>query len=580
MKQYSELKFYKRASELYLRALWNKGFAINSLPVVHGKSDPLSYLDNQQLYLPDKIFLDELNPFYYRAAATHAACHVIYGGQPFDSSDYNFMQREIIGLVEDLRVELQAIKQFPGLRRLWLQFHNIENENSISARQLMLRLSQSILDASYNDEHQWVKKGKALILHISENNKLSEAVIETGLKLANDLGQMRLPLNSGRYEQAVKYRDDNRCLWHSIIESRNKPGTTEQQEDDSLRNNQLVEASQGLQLKISDFQHEHGEGLLIEQKQAADFIYLLHDETQQDFNFKYPEWDYRIHTLKQDWCSLQEQLSPAGSAETVEKIKNQHRLILARLRYIASKVRIEKQQRVRRLEEGDEIDLDPMINAMVATRSNTMPDTRVFMRNDLVEDKELAISILLDLSESTNQLVSGSSIPISELLRDAVLLLGETLSVAGEHFSISGFSSNGRHQVKVINFKLFNEPFVSGCSRLTNITGNYSTRLGTAIRHCAQGLSQQPSRKKLLLVITDGIPSDIDVYDSKYLVEDSWHAVHNLYQYGISPFCLNLDSKADSTTEHIFGDARYMTIDNLARLPEALSYIYIKYLRH
>ena len=160
------------------------------------------------------------------------------------------------------------------------------------------------------------------------------------------------------------------------------------------------------------------------------------------------------------------------------------------------------------------------------------------------------------------------------------MLLGETLSIAEEQFAISGFSSNGRHQVDITNFKAFSESFANSKARLSEIHGKHSTRLGAAIRHSEQSLAQQMQRKKLLLVITDGAPSDIDVYDQHYLEHDSWHAIHALNKSGIKSFCLNLDTGANQVIEHIFGRGRYETLEQLDRLPEVLSRIYLRYARH
>jgi nitric oxide reductase activation protein len=166
------------------------------------------------------------------------------------------------------------------------------------------------------------------------------------------------------------------------------------------------------------------------------------------------------------------------------------------------------------------------------------------------------------------------------MIRDAVLLLGETLSIADELFSISGFCSNGRHEVYVNHFKNFNESFEQSKARLSTVRGQYSTRLGAAIRNTADYLAQQPSKMKLLLVVTDGEPSDIDVFDRHYLDHDSWHAVHSLANQGIKPFCLNLDSRSDQVMEHIFGRGKYMTLDQLHHLPEILFQVYMRYGRH
>lgn len=574
----AELKNHRRYIELYLRALWDRGFVLQEAET--DSQSAISYVDGNTIHLPDQVLLKQHSPQYYRAAATHAALHIVYGAQEFDLGEHNLMQRTMIGLVEDLRIELAAIKQFPGLRKLWLAFHPSQKEQLDNSQNLMARLSRSVLDPAYQDSHMWVNKGKQLVLDNHAELDSEESSVETGLRLANDLGQMRLPLNSGRYEQLIAYRDDNRCLWLETIEKRQQSDSANSSEDSLHQQKRLREEDSGVELKISTADNQHGKGYEIKCEDKADFEFLQYQQPGEVPALSYPEWDYRTHVLKQDWCSLTEFKGYAGSKEKITRIFDAHKTTLHRLRHIAKRLYTEKRQRIRKLLEGDEIDLDPMINAMVALRSREAPDVRVFMQEANRQEKDMAISILLDLSQSTNQVVPGTGMTMSALMRDAVLLLGETLSIAGERFAISGFSSNGRSQVKLTNFKRFSEAFEESKAGLADIRGEYSTRLGTAIRHSEGSLLKQPERKKLLLVITDGAPSDIDVYDSDYLQHDSWHAVHALARSGIKSFCLNLDSRADSVIEHIFGIGRFETLDNIARLPEVLSRIYLRHTRH
>ncbi len=586
-----ELKNCKRRIELYLRALWGTGFNLQCAELENTALDNdvvTSYIHNKSIYLPENIsFLTTSQvsfkqhfPQYYRAAATHAALHVVYGDEPFLRSSHNLLQRNMIGLVEDLRLELRAIEELPGLRQLWLSFHLRHQLQTDNAQNLMARLSLSVLDPAYQDEHLWVHKGKALILENKSNLENSAFSLETGLHLANDLGQMRLPLNAGRYEQIVTYRDDNRCLWQEAIDIHQLNETVNNVEDSILQNKSFKENSHGIELEISHNDKPTGEGLNIQQQERAGFEYCQTRAEEMTLSATYPEWDYRTHVLKKDWCTVTQLKCKNGSIDKVVDIFERHKDTLLRLRHIAKRLQTEKRQRIRNIEEGDEVDLDPLINAMVAIRSKLTPDTRVFMQNSNRRYKDMAILILLDLSESTNETVIGTNTAMSQLMRDAVLLLGETLSIAEERFAITGFSSNGRHQINMTNFKEFSESFAESKARLSEIRGKHSTRLGPAIRHSELSLAQQMQQKKLLLVITDGAPSDIDVYDKHYLKNDSWHAIRALKKSGINAFCLNLDSGATQVIEHIFGSGHFETLENLTRLPEVLSRLYIKHARH
>lgn len=579
MTQLITLERYHKTSELYLRALWGRGFIVNGVVVDEVNNIPLSYLADETICLPDKVSLKKTHEYYYRAAATHASLHVMSAAGIFTQADLNFMQRSVVGLVEDLRLELRAIQHFPGLRRLWLDFHQLAENKHVSAPQLLLRLSRSVLDPEYQDDHHWVCKGRQKILNAVAGNDNSAISMEVGLSLANDLGQMRLPLNSGRYEQSVAYRDDNRCLWQNVQEHSQQAEISAASTVLEAQQISLVEADTGFALELSDSTVQGGEGLRLEDHDDAVLEYRQTVPTVLLAERAYPEWDYRSQVLKQDWCRVQEYAGRSGSGAIIDEISARHKYTLSRLRRMAKRLRIEKQQWLRKLEDGEQLDLASTIDAMVAVRGRMTPDARVFMRKAQQQEKNLAISILLDLSESTNERIDASQQSITQILRDAVLLLGETLSAAGDDFSIAGFSSNGRHEVNVTRFKSFTEEFEASKSRLSEIRGCFSTRLGAAIRHSASELALQPQQKKLLLVITDGAPSDIDVYDQHYLLQDSWYAVRGLHRQGIKPFCINLHRRSDAIIEHIFGRGRAETIDSVVRLPDLLAHLYLRYMR-
>ena len=273
------------------------------------------------------------------------------------------------------------IKKFPGLKSLWLSFHPVcENKNS--AMDLMVRLSRSVLDPDYVDESQWVEKGKNLILL---NNSLicdANMSMEVGLRLANDLGQMRMPLNSGMYEQPVIYRDDNRHLWKDTSNVSEPASEINQVNESNTHDKQLKENTAGRELMFSEESTNYNSGYVVNEKHEAALEYLKLSGKGGDNNFLYPEWDYRSHVLKKDWCYLFEAQSQAGSNEKVEAIFEKHKVTLNRLRMVAKKLQIEKRQRTRKLEDGDDIDLDLAIGATVSMRTGVIPDSRVFVRDD------------------------------------------------------------------------------------------------------------------------------------------------------------------------------------------------------
>ena len=162
-----------------------------------------------------------------------------------------------------------------------------------------------------------------------------------------------------------------------------------------------------------------------------------------------------------------------------------------------------------------------------------------------------------------------------ELSQEAVSLLGWAVDRLDDELAIAGFSSNTRHEVRYQHIKGYSEKWddeVKG--RLGAIEAGFSTRMGAALRHAGDTLAHRKSDKKLLLVLTDGEPADIDVDDDRHLTEDAHKAVQELDQQGVYTYCINLDKKADEYVRDIFGN-QYTVIDNVSRLPEKLPQLFM-----
>jgi nitric oxide reductase NorD protein len=187
------------------------------------------------------------------------------------------------------------------------------------------------------------------------------------------------------------------------------------------------------------------------------------------------------------------------------------------------------------------------------------------------------VLVLLDLSQSTNDMVVSAGTTVLELAREATALLADAMDRIGDSFAIHGFSSNGRHDVGYYRFKDFDRPYGERAkARLAGMSGHLSTRMGTALRHAGGYLSARHSHKKLMLLVTDGEPSDIDVHDSQYLVMDAKRAVEELRHRGIYSYCMSLDARGDRYVSRIFGMRNWTVVDHLQRLPEKLPLLYMR----
>ncbi len=246
------------------------------------------------------------------------------------------------------------------------------------------------------------------------------------------------------------------------------------------------------------------------------------------------------------------------------------------MKYLVRAVQVQRPIRLKKRLEGDRLDLDACINATIDLRTGIAPDPRVHAILGR-QQRDLSVLVLLDLSQSTNDMISNDSTTVLNLAREATVLLADAMARIGDSFAIHGFSSNGRHDVGYYRFKDFDRPYGElSKARLAGMTGQLSTRMGTALRHAGSFLQDRRAHKKLILLVTDGEPSDIDVHDAQYLVFDAKKAVEENNRHGIFTYCMSLDPKADRYVSRIFGMRNYMVLDHIRRLPEKLPMLYMR----
>lgn len=553
----------QRRLSLYLRALWGRSFTLVS------GAQAFPGIETGMIRLP----AGWPDVQRYRAAAAHAAAHLLYGATPFICNDLNARQRALIALLEDARIESLALREFPGLRRLWLPLHRTTAVAENGFEDMLARLAYACIDPDYRDGNPWVQKGVALYReHVHESTDALRARA-VGLQLANDIGQLRIAMNESQPPCVTAYRDDNLHLWVqeqglAALDGHAAPA------DAARQAAHWVETVGGKVLPFAGerSQRDAPKGWSIRSVAADSALEFHASEVRAAVaHHRYPEWDYRNGVLRQAWATVHERAAPAGAIGGAEAVLAQHAHLLAALERRVGALRQQGRMRLRRQYEGDDVDLNAAVGAAVELRSRHAPELRVYARQHLHTRQDVTVLLLLDLSESMNDRLANAQPSALELTRAASLLLAAVLERLGLRFAVHGFNSNGRHEVYYLRFKDFSEPCPTGVrDRLAGMHAGLSTRLGAALRHAGAALTQQPGERRLLLVITDGQPSDIDVHDARYLTEDARHAHQFLRGEGIQTFCLSLDPRGDAYAERIFGAAHYEVLDSVGRLPEKL----------
>jgi nitric oxide reductase NorD protein len=502
----------------------------------------------------------------YKAAAAHAQAHLVFGGPRFPIGSLKPLQIALVSLIEDARIELSAMHQLPGLRKLWSPYHVAVPAGVAAAPTLLARLARALFDPSYQDDDSFVVKGRAMFE--ARRPRLGDPAIsrEIGMLLGNDLGQMRVQFNAKTYVVEPVYRDDGLGLW-DFGDDAPSSGETLDLVVDAARIEQREDPDQtSLHPDVRKDESEVGRARPVAPDRRGVAI------------AKYPEWDRAHGVERPEWTTVREVLAQPGDPRLVEQALDRADVLRNRIRRLVRGVRVGRAIRLKRQLDGHDLDVDAVIDAGIALRMAREPDPRVF-RATTSKHRDLAVLLLLDISESTrDRLASGTS--VLEVERLAVAVLAEAMDALGDPFSMLAFASNGRDDVEMTTVKALHEPYDRACvGRLAALSPGLSTRLGTALRHAGQSISHARSFRKLVIVLTDGEPSDIDVADPLDLVEDARRAAVGLRARGIDGFGVVLGSGAMNSALRIFGRGNTMLVPRIEDLPARLSELYFRLAR-
>ncbi|HEY9572070.1 MAG TPA: VWA domain-containing protein, partial [Pusillimonas sp.] len=219
--------------------------------------------------------------------------------------------------------------------------------------------------------------------------------------------------------------------------------------------------------------------------------------------------------------------------------------------------------------DGDDIDLEACTEALADMRAG-LPMPQALYKQQRPQRRDMAITLLIDISGSTDSWLSADQ-RIIDVEREALLLVGIALERLGEPYSIQAFSGEGPNDVTISPIKAFHEPYGKDIAlRIAALEPQHYTRAGAALRHASTLLMKQPARHRLLLLLSDGKPNDVDQYEGRYGVEDMRRAVQEAKQQGIFPFCLTIDRQAASYLPSVFGAGQYALLGKPQLLPTVL----------
>lgn len=283
----------------------------------------------------------------------------------------------------------------------------------------------------------------------------------------------------------------------------------------------------------------------------------------------YPEWDWKSGSYMSDHVNVEERIAEEKDDAAFDKPRTRRRIERVKRQFEALRPR---RRIVRRQTDGFDLDLDEVIRARCDLMASGEAGDRLYtaIRDD---ERDLAVSVLIDVSRSTESAVSGR--PVIEIAREALAALIGGIDACGDAVSVHAFSSLRRDKVMIETIKDFDE--ANGLTirrRIMGLSPKFYTRMGAAIRHVSRHLAARAAQRHLLLVITDGKPNDLDHYEGRHGIEDTRRAVQEARRLGQAVFAITVDGKARDYIPYLFGQNGFAIVPHAEKLVEALPDMY------
>ncbi len=581
--------------------------------------------DGETVHLPAAV-ADRLAR---RAAVLHQAGYVEFGTADVDVAERDAafaathhpgLMLRLFTILEDVRVDAAVRHRYPGARRdLDALAAAVLTERSIE-RPVMQRddlvdaLRQYSIGAAPADLlAASLSPGRAMLLadllRRASPLRAIGATADDSIRIAIEIGELvdeELPFDPEATFAVVDAPDDARDLQPPGDEPRSgdvpRPPSSDMEQGDEL--NRL--GGQIIELMAPDPgepETERPDG-----RRPTDLIFPPTDDLHGARAFRYDEWNYHDRRYLRSWCRVLEQRLHGDDASFIGDVRRRHAVLASRVRRQFSFVRPEGWVRVHHADDGDELDIDAVIEAVVDRRTGTVPDDNVHIRRERAA-RDVATAFLVDLSASTSSPVVDEeelaavteqevieyrfasydpydmppppepSRRVLDVAKESVALMCDALEVLGDRHAVYGFSGESREHVDFHVAKEFDDrTSPSSWAAIAAMRSLRYTRMGPAVRHATAKLAAQPSRTKLLIVISDGYPQDIDYGpvrgDNEYGLQDTARALREAIDAGVHPYCVTIDPAGHDYLRRMCPPDSYIVIDDVPSLPRELATLY------
>ena len=333
-------------------------------------------------------------------------------------------------------------------------------------------------------------------------------------------------------------------------------------------------------------------------------------EVEIDWTY-YDEWDFRAGDYRPRWTRVGERVASEGDEDFYEETLRRYHGLVMETRRQFELMRPESFRKIKRLEDGNEIDLDQAIEFHVDKKAGVGPLARIYTRRNKIE-RDVAVAFLLDMSASTDEEIEKQRQKyddeeedfdgdprkyfqwlaqrrarqaieppkrIIDLEKESTVLIVEALEAIGDAYGIYAFSGYGRDNVEFHTIKDLDETFNEKVRRrIAKIEPIRSTRMGPAIRHTVTKLKNYDAKVKILILVSDGRPQDHgygrDRTEKEYAVHDTKQALVEAKRDSITPFLITVDKEGHDYLKQMCDDIGYEVVDEIESLPRRLPTLY------
>lgn len=559
--------------------------------------------DGRTIYLPGSIteFADDLSNFkLYKALAAHAAGQLEFGTFLSDSPELAAVDQEIAGRYADERTLnttsfITILSRFPdqkAARRIFTAIENGRIDRHLRHNYRGIRRELDFVKDRLLETRPQVAEGSREIPYeaLFQCSIFGRTNLHRIFAFATEFEKVfeRYVTHQATVADSLKATMLIYDLIEKIREGEEAGVESEQIDRERREEHQREEVADGQDSAQSSLSEPFSYWIpSSEERKQVEYALSPEAETQEkplepgDRAFFYDEWDRELADYRVRWCRVVERATTGSSTDFVESTKAKYAGVISSIRHQFQLLRPENLLKMTGEVDGEDFELQAVIDYAVDRRSSGRVNERLYTRK-LRKQRDVAVSFLLDMSSSTARTISRNQMPYSrpgqriiEIEKEGLVLMAEALEAVGDSYSIQGFTSEGRRNVKFYVIKDFDESYsVDICRRIGSITYQNNTRLGAAIRHATARLQKQEARTKLLIVLSDGRPYDHDYGDSRYAKEDTKVALRQAKIASIIPFCVTIDKESQEQLIDLYGEVGFTIIDDVMSLPERMPAIY------